>query len=132
MRMRLAAAAFLAGVLPAAAAGEAWQPLYEDGAISVWIDAASLSRREQTWVFRERESLHMPLLDEASMRRIQEIRYLRQADCASHQLSTLSRAEFSEQGVLVHYEARRPDAAHWETPSSSRELRLLEAVCGQA
>lgn len=132
MRMRLAAAAFLAGVLPAAAAAEAWQPLYEDGAVSVWIDAASLSRREQTWVFRKRESLRKPALDEASMRRIREIRYLRQADCAAQQLSTLSRAEFSEQGVLVRYEARRPDAAVWEAPISSRELRLLEAVCGQA
>lgn len=122
----------LLGATTSAGAGEVWQPLYEDEVISVAIDAASLSRREQVRVFRERESLRKPVLDQASMRRVQEIRYLRQVDCTTQQLSTLSRAEFSEHGVLVFYEAKRPEAAAWEDPRTSREVRLLEAVCGMA
>jgi hypothetical protein len=131
MRRRLATVVMLGAMLPAGA-DEAWRQLYVDAAVSVSIDASSLSRREQTWVFRERELLHAPALDQASMRRIREIRYLRQADCAANRLSTLSLAVFSEHGVMVHYEARQPEAALWDAPRSSREVRLLEAVCGPA
>jgi hypothetical protein len=127
----LPAAAFLLAVsLPAAA--ENWRPLYEDDAIGVSVDTASLSRREQFVVFREREFFHKPELDPASMRPVQEVRYLRQADCALRKLSTLSRAAFSAQGVMVQYEATKPEAATWELPRTGRELRLLEVVCGPA
>ena len=130
--MKPLAAFLLACLVPPASAGEDWQKLYEDGAISVSVDAASLSRRGQNWVFRERELMREPQLDPASMRRIREIRFLRQADCAAHRLNTLSRAEFSEHGVMVHYEARRAEEAAWDGPRSGRELRLLLAVCGPA
>lgn len=128
----LPAAVLLAASLPATGTGGNWQLIYEDAAISVSLDAASLSRREPVASFREREFLRIPELDQASMRPVQEIRYLRQADCAARKLGTLSRAVFSAQGVMVHYEARKPEAVNWEAPGSAREIRLLEAVCGPA
>lgn len=115
-----------------AMAGEAWQPVYEDGLISVAIDAASLSREKQSVVFREREIMLRAAMDPATMRKIQETQYRRQADCAGRRISLLSRAVFSEQGSLIHYEANRPAAANWEMPKTGRELKLLEAVCGTA
>lgn len=113
-------------------AAEDWKPLYEDATITVAVDAASLDRGEPIRLFRERESLHQPELDQASMRKVHEKRYLRQADCANRQLSTLSHIEFSEHGVLVFYEARQPGSVDWAAARTAREIRLLEAVCGPA
>lgn len=133
MKNFFALAILPAVILPAAArAGEAWQPLYEDGLIRVAIDAASLSRASQAVRFREREVLLKPAMDPAAMRPIREIQYRRQADCASRRLSVLSRAVFSEQGTLMLYESVQPAAANWSTPQTERELKLLDAVCGAA
>lgn len=124
-------AVLVLGLLPAAAkGGEAWQPVYADASISVSIDTASLSREGAAVSFREREILLQPRMDTASMRIIQEIRYRRSADCMARRLGALSRAEFSEKGTLVFYEAIKPSAASLETPQSGRELKVLEAACG--
>jgi len=133
MKKFFALAVLPAAILPGTArAGETWQPLYEDGLISVAIDAASLSRINQTVRFRERETLLKPAVDPAAMRPIQEIQYRRQADCDGRRLSVLSRAVFSRQGALMHYEAVRPATANWDAPQTEREIRLLDAVCGAA
>lgn len=113
-------------------AGEAWQPLFEDGFVSVAIDAASLDREKQTVTFRQREIMLKPAIDPASMRKIQEIQYRRQADCTGRRLNVLSRTVFSEQGSLMHYEATRPAAANWDAPQSDKDFKLLEVVCGAA
>jgi hypothetical protein len=113
-------------------AAEDWQPVYEDASIRVAIDTASLSRSEPNVMFREREVVRQPKMDPAAMRKIQEIQYRRRVDCAHRRLSVLSRAVFSEQGTLMHYEATRPFIADWVAPQSERELRLLDTVCGQA
>lgn len=133
MKKFFALAVLPAAILPAAVwAGEAWQPLYEDGLIRVAIDVASLSRASQAVRFREREIFLKPLMDPAAMRPIREIQYRRQADCASRRLSVLSRAVFSKQGALMHYEAIQPAVASWGAPRTERELKLLDAVCGAA
>lgn len=131
MKKCLATAALLSIVLPAMA-GEAWQPVYEDGLVSVAIDTASLSREKQSVKFREREIMLKPAIDPATMRRIQEIQYRRQADCTGRRISLLSRTVFSEQNSLIHYEANRPAATSWEPPQTGREFKLLEVVCGPA
>ena len=82
--------------------------------------------------FRERETPLQPILDTASMRKIQETQIKRQADCTARRLRQLSRAVFSEKGTLILYESIRPQAAVWIMPESEREIRLLEAVCGPA
>lgn len=122
----------LLGVSLQVFAAEDWRQLYEDAAVTVAVNVDSLGDGERIRMFRERESLRQPELDQASMRKVQEKRYLRQADCASRQLRTLSHIEFSEHGVLVFYEARQPGAANWQAPHTAREIRLLEAMCGPA
>jgi hypothetical protein len=118
--------------LPAAQADEAWQLVYEDASLSASIDTANISRQAQMVIFREREILHKPELDPATMRKIQETQYRLQVNCTSRRLRELSRAVFSEQGALMHYEATSPAKAHWEAPQSEKDLKLLEAVCGPA
>lgn len=131
MRRHWTSAALALGLLPAAGeAGEAWQPVYADASISVSVDTASLNPQGHAVSFRERETLREPKMDSASMRRIQEIQYRRNADCAGRKLGTLSRAEFSEKGTLVSYEAINPGAVTQEPARSDRELKVLEAVCG--
>lgn len=132
MTKYLAAAMVLGLSPPAAVADETWRLLFADAFSGISIDQASLGWQEQIRVFRERESLHAPMIDKASMRRILEIRYLRQADCTAGGLRSLSRAVFSEHGVLVEYEATRPDAAVWNLPISDSEFKLFEAVCAAA
>lgn len=124
-------AALLLGMLPLTSmAGEAWQRVYEDASMSVSIDKASLFREAGSVSFRERETPVQPILDTASMRKIHEIQFKRQADCTARKIRFLSRAMFSEKGTLVLYESIRPLAAVWEMPQSERDIRLLEAVCG--
>ncbi len=124
--------AILFGILPEVQAGEAWQPVFEDGLIIVAIDTASIRREKQIAVFRERQVLRRPEVDPESMRHIHEVQYRRQADCSGRTLSELSRAVFSVQGTLVRYEANSPTSARWEPPQSDKDFRLIEAVCGQA
>jgi hypothetical protein len=133
MRCLWLKAALLLGMMPLASmAGEAWQRVYDDASMSVYIDTASLVREAGSVSFRERETPAQPILDTASMRKIQETQFKRQADCTTRRIRLLSRAMFSEKGTLVLYESIRPQAAVWEMPQSRRDISLLEAVCGPA
>lgn len=127
---RIACGLLLAGVMSAARGGEAWQAVYEDAAVRVAVDAASIRREKQTVVFRERHALTVAEVDPESLRRIVEIQYRRLADCGKKRLAVLSRAMFSEQDALVHYEAAKPDRLNWLAPRNEREIRLYEWVCG--
>lgn len=132
MKTLLALSALLIGISPKAQAGEAWQTVFEDASVSVAIDSASIRREKKIAVFRERHILRNQEVDMASLRRIQEIQYRRQADCSRRSLSELSRAVFSEQGALMQYEANHPSQVKWEAPRSGRDIKLIEAVCGLA
>lgn len=130
MRKLFVISALLVCNLSMAQAGESWQTVFEDASLSVAIDFASIRREKQIAMFRERQVMRKHELDQASMRRIQEVLYRRQADCSGRMLSELSRAVFSDQGVMIHYEARRPAQVKWEAPQTSRDARLIESVCG--
>lgn len=132
MRKLFVISALLVCNLSMAQAGESWQTVFEDAAVSVAIDNASIRRQSQIAVFRERRVMLKPEIDQASMRRVQEIQYRRQVDCAGRMLSELSRAVFSEQGALIHYEANLPVQAKWESPQSGKDLKLIEMVCRPA
>lgn len=132
MRKQFAVLALFLCGLPTAQGGEVWKPLFESDSVSVAIDMASIRREETIAVFRERQILLKPELDPASMRNIREVQYRRQIDCTGRILGELSRAVFSVEGTLMHYESSRPDAARWEPPQSEKDIKLIETVCGQA
>lgn len=126
-------AVLLLGLIPSISmAVETWRQVYEDVTVIVAIEESSLMREAGSVSFRERETPLQPILDTASMRKIQETQIKRQADCTARRLRQLSRAVFSEKGTLILYESIRPQAAVWTMPESEREIRLLEAVCGPA
>lgn len=127
---RIACGVLLAGIMNAAQCGEAWQAVYEDATVRVAVDAASIRREKQTVSFRERHALTVAEVDPESLRRIVEIQYRRIVDCRKKRLAELSKAMFSEQDALVHYEAARPEKLNWLAPRNEREARLYEWVCG--
>jgi hypothetical protein len=130
MGWRIAGGLLLAGMMNAAQGGEAWQQVYEDATIRVAIDSASIRREKQTVTFRERHVLATAEIDPESLRRIVEIQYRRLVDCRKKRLAVLSRAMFSDQDALVHYESSRPGRLNWLAPRNEREIRLYEWVCG--
>jgi hypothetical protein len=119
----------LLGVVGIAQAGEAWRLVYEDAAMRVAVDMASIQRESQGVTIRERHRLAIAEIDGESLRRVVEIQYRRAVDCENQRLAVLSRAMFSDHDALVHYEAARPANLQWTTPGNERESRLYEWVC---
>ncbi len=127
---RIAGGLLLAGVMNAAQGGEAWLAIYEDAAVRVAVDAASIRRDKQTVSFRERHAAAVVEVDPESLRRIVEVQYRRVADCRKKRLAVLSQAMFSEQDALVRYEAAHPGRLNWLAPRNEQEIRLYEWACG--
>ncbi len=132
MRKLFSASVLFVCFQPMVQADEAWQFVFEDASVSVAIDSANIRRENQVAIFRERQVLIKPELDQSSLRHVREIQYRRQAHCGQKTLSELSRAVFSDEGALIHYQARNPAQAKGEAAQSGREVKLIEAVCGPA
>jgi protoheme ferro-lyase len=126
----IAGGLLLSAGMNAAQGGEAWQAVYEDASIRVAVDAASIRREKQTLIFRERHVLATAEIDPESLRRIVEIQYRRLVDCRKKRSAVLSRAMFSDQDALVHYESSRPGKLNWLAPNTEQEIRLYEWACG--
>ncbi len=124
---------FLAALLAVnqACAAEAWRPVFEDERFAVFVDVASFARQGSNVRFRERELMRVAYMDAGSLRKIVEVQYRRQANCASRRLAVLSRAFFSQNSALVGYEAIRPEQAIWLEPVTQRDAAVLLTVCGQ-
>ncbi|NWG39437.1 MAG: hypothetical protein HXY27_05670 [Hydrogenophilaceae bacterium] len=125
----LAGMALYAGAVSLAHAGEAWQPVYEDEAVRVSIDSASISRNGQIVMFRERHALARAEIDQTSLRRIVEIQIRRAVDCRKRRFAIQSKAMFTEQDSMVRYEASRPEKPNWQPPQNEQEVRVYEWVC---
>jgi len=130
--MKAALLLILAGWTAQVCAEEVWQQVFTDESQVVSVDAASFFRQKQRVVFRERHVLLPPQTDPASLRKIVEVQYRRAVDCAARRLAVLSRAAFSENNALVHYEAVQAGKAGWTVPRSTLENNLLVRACGAA
>ncbi len=130
--MKAALLLMLAGWSAGVCAEEVWQPVFTDETRVVSVNAASFARQKQRVVFRERHVLLPPQTDPESLRKIAEVQYRRAVDCADRRLAVLSRAAFSENNALVHYEAVQPGKANWIVPRSTLESNLLVRACGVA
>jgi hypothetical protein len=127
--LHLAGLALHAGAASLAQAGEAWQPVYEDAATRVSIDAASIRKEGQIVTFRERHVLAKAETDAESLRRIVEIQIRRAVDCRKKRLAVQSRAMFTDQDSMVRYEASRLEKPNWQAPRNEHEVRIHEWVC---
>jgi len=123
----------LAGVLvcllayPAVANGR-WQVMAESPSEITSIELSSIARKAHRVSFRVRHALRDGQVDLNTQRPMREILAKRMVDCRSRRVATLSRAVFSDNDALIHYQAVRPVQAEWTAMTADDPLFKL--VCG--
>lgn len=113
---------------PAGANGR-WQVMAESPAEVISIELSSLERAAGRVSFRVRHVLRGGQFDANSLRPMREILAKRMVDCRSRRVATLSRAVFSDNDAMIHYQAIRPAQAEWQ--AMPKDDPLFRLVCGR-
>lgn len=124
-----AAAGVLMCVLayPAVANGR-WQVMAESPSETTSIELSSIERTAHRVSFRVRHALRGGQVDLNTQRPMRETLAKRMVDCRGRRVATLSRAVFSDNDALIHYQAVRPAKAEWMAMTADDPL--LKLLCG--
>ena len=112
---------------PAVANGR-WQVMAESPSETSSIELSSIERTANRVSFHIRHTLRDGRIDLNTQRPMREILLKRMVDCRSRRVATLSRAVFSDNDALIHYQAVQPAKAEWTTMTADDPLFKL--VCG--
>ena len=104
-----------------------WEVMRESPAETIALEASSLDRVADRVSFRLRQVPRDAPLDASSQRPVREILLEHMVDCRSRRMATLSRAVFSDNDAMIHYQAVRPLKAEWAL--MPKDDPLLKRVC---
>lgn len=112
---------------PAVANGR-WQVMAESTSETTSIELSSIEHAANRVSFRVRHALRDGQVDPNTQRPMREILDKRMVDCRNRRVATLSRAVFSDNDALIHYQVVRPAKAEWMAMTADDPLFKL--VCG--
>ncbi|MDP1864246.1 MAG: hypothetical protein Q8K52_10110 [Thiobacillus sp.] len=112
---------------PVVAYGQ-WQVMAESPSETTSIELSSIARTAHRVSFRVRHALRGGQMDLSTQRPMREILARRMVDCRSRRVATLSRAVFSDNDALIHYQASQPAKAEWAAMTADDPLFKL--LCG--